>query len=216
MLGKNNVIKTVLKNLPQEENCFYYETFSPKLIFHLNKHQYEAFREENSRSNIIWEATRNEPKSFFGKLKKIKFSQENIEKYTKKVTDLETGCYQPCKDYLDTAISEFIIQYMKTKVLWEKARSDFESKADRIKHCYIIKQDLVATLKAYNGRNTLIYWQEPDGLKESEQEKYSAFFATIFKGKVIFVSKDTNKIYKGKFNSWKKFKCNNYHIWKNY
>lgn len=212
----NKNIKLALKHLPEIKTSFYYEPFSPKLIFNLEKHNYEAIWEGNPRILVMWEAIRNETKEFLSKLKTIKYSLKTMEKHKKKLIDPESGYYQEAEDYFETGFSEFIIKNMTSKSNWTKQCKFLINNADRIKDCYFISGDLAPTLKSFSGEQTFIYWEEPEGV-ELPREKYGAFFEKIYKGKALIIGNEENKgIYKTKFANWKKIKEEDAFGWKNY
>lgn len=201
--------KAILEHLPKDYEAMNYlepAASSLSLMLLKNKSIMEIANTEVSEIACIIKALRDEPKTFATRLKKTKCS----ETVFKKALDRKEFI-----DYLEQAINEMIVRKMsrneakKTYLQsahWEELSATIKEMSNRLEDLFVLQKPAIAAIKAFDDPNTLIFYQLPDELPESEKEieKIVLIADQInnFLGKAI-VTGETCPLYKRLFKEFK-------------
>jgi hypothetical protein len=203
--------KVILEHLPkgyEEMNYLEPAANSLSLILLKNKSIMEVVNTEHPEVACIIKALRDEPKTFAARLKKTRCSEAAFKKALGKTEEELT-------DYLERAINEMIVRKMsrneakKTYLQtahWTELSSIIKEMANRLEDLFVLQKAVIPSIKAFDDPNTLLYYQLPDELPESEKdiEKIVLISDQInnFMGKAI-VTGEVCPLYKRLFKDFK-------------
>lgn len=162
---------------PNYESMDYVEPYSGAASVWLNKNPstgIEVLNDINLGVTQIFKALRDEPKEFISTLKKIKYSERVFKRELDRVEE-------PYVDYLDHAVSEFIVRRMsrgglKKNFAWSERQRGGQPGdvnawktiigalpliAERIAPCHIHNLHAPKVIKAYDHPNVLMYIDPP-------------------------------------------------------
>lgn len=187
----------------------------------------EVINDINPDIISIFHALRDEPTTFIGRLKKIKYCESSYKRMERK---------QP-SDYIDQAVKEFALRRMSRGGLktafawsdrerggqpgdvnaWETIIRQLPAIAERLENTYILNKPALEIIKAFDDENILLYI-DPPYLPETRvtPEAYEhemdiddhtdlADCLNRFKGKVV-ISGYASQLYKRLYKGWKCYK----------
>ncbi len=228
---KSSICKWIIDNFPEDyQSLNYLEPYCGCASVLLNKEpsKIEAINDLNLDLIQMFRALREEPKTLFQKLKKIKCTEQTFNKYYKNNGDFE--------NYLDHAISEAVLRKMSRggfkrsfyvsltetpEIIWNQYIENLKQVSKRLQDIYIFNKSGVEVIKSFNNYDTLVYCDPPNVEEESEMtidnhtELRNALFA--FKGKVV-ITNNRSTIYKRLYKDWQSVKIADKPemLWKNF
>ena len=158
-------IDWIIENFPKNhEQLEYTEPYAGGASILLNKSisPFEVINDCDLGIIQIYKAIKDEPKTFIGRLKRVKYCETTFIKATKK-TNLE--------DYLDHAINEYILRRMSmagnksvfggSEKTWDKLISQLSLIAERMQNVHIFCKDAKQVIQAFNHANVMTYIDPP-------------------------------------------------------
>lgn len=193
--GKYYLANWIESNFPTDyDKMTYVEPYCGGANVLLNKQRskIEVINDIDLSLVDIYRALRDEPKDFIRRLNLCKYCEETFEKSLKKAAT-------PQEDYLDGAITEFILRRMSRGGLkkafawsnrlrggqpgdvnaWETALASLPGLSERLNGVFIFNKNAVEIIQAFNTPDTLLYCDPPYLLETKVSKKvYSSELST--------------------------------------
>ena len=232
--GKYYLSKWIIDNFPKNyEEYNYIEPYVGAGSVFLNKipsQGEQVINDKDPGAIAIFQALRDEPGLFIGRIKRTKYCEKTFEKALAKEDD-------KFKDYMDYAVNEYIIRRMSRGGLkknfawsnrsrggqpgdvnaWETMFEHLPLIAEKLKNVNIFQKDALKVIKAFNDKETLVYCDPPyvdDARVSKSAYEYEmttddhinlAEILKQFRGKVI-ISGYPSTLYNRLYENWRKVK----------
>ena len=214
--NKNNLASWIIEKFPEGyENMTYIEPFLGGGGVLLNKLRSKEEIANDSDIGIIriWQAVRDEPKEFLSRIKRIKYKETTFRLHLGKSSSVEI-------DYMNSAISEFILRNMSKGALkkvfldsekskkkehcWQTIFERISEISERTQGVFLLNKNAMDILKPFSDANSLVYCDPPaigdDGMDSNKHVELGEILKN-FKGKVI-ISGQNSAIYKRLYTGW--------------
>ena len=175
--GKFYLSNWIVDNLPKNyQEMTYLEPYcgAASVLFNKEKSHEEGINDIDQGMVHILSALRDESNEFIGRLKRTKYTENTFKRALKKVA-------KGLDDYLDHAVSEFIVRRMSRGGLkkafawssrkrggkpgdvnaWETIIKQLPLLAKKIQGVYIFNKPATQVIKAFNDKNTVVYCDPP-------------------------------------------------------
>lgn len=174
--GKSYLASWITENFPPNcEDCTYVEPFAGAANVLLQKEpskSIEVLNDSDLGVIQIFRALRDEPKLFVARLRRLKYSEGTFARALNR---------KEFSDYMDHAINEFVLRRMSRGGLkktfswskrlrggqpgdlnaWNTMMDSLPDIADRIKDVFLLNQDAIGVIKAFNNQDTVLYCDPP-------------------------------------------------------
>ena len=209
--GKFHLASWIIDHFPDKyEELTYIEPYSGSASVLLNKKEgpSEALNDMDLGIIQIFRALRDEPRTFIGRLKRIKYCEKTFRRMGK-----EPKKY---KDYMEQAVKEIVRRRMSHGGLkqsfahndenaWNLMIEDLPRTAERVTKIHIFNKPAVETIHAFDGPDFLCYCDPPT--EESEEMTIDDHIALAevlrqYRGKAL-VSGPSTKLYRRLYEEWK-------------
>jgi DNA adenine methylase len=209
--GKFYLSSWIITRFPDKyEELTYIEPYSGSASVLLNKKHgpSEALNDLDLGIIQIFRALRDEPRTFIGRLKKVKYCEETFWRMNK-----EPKKY---KDYMEQAVKEFVSRRMSHGGLkqsfaindenaWNLMIEDLPRTADRVAKIHIFNKPALDTIRAFDGQDFLCYCDPPneenDGMTIDDHIALAEVLRQ-YRGKAL-VSGTSSKLYRRLYEGWK-------------
>lgn len=177
--GKFYTSSWIISHFPRDyEKYDYIEPYVGGASVFLNKNRsqgIEAINDLDLGVIQIYRALRDEPANFINRLKRVKYCEATFKRIMKK------SPHKNHKDYMDHAISEFILRRMSRGGLktafawsererggqpgeinaWETILQQLPLISERLNRTYIFNENAISVIKAFDDEKTLLYADPP-------------------------------------------------------
>lgn len=208
--SKHHLVPWILEKFPENyREMTYIEPFLGGGSVFLNKDRSseEILNEADQGLASVWRALRDEPKVLLSKLRKVEHTECTFNRHKGK---------SPEGDYIQSAVSEFILRHMsrgshkKAYLPRERSKEHFLEASfhrflqthERLSEVYILNKDAISILRAFSNENTLVYC-DPPSLEDMDADRHMELGVLLrdFKGKVI-ISGTNNALYRRLYLGW--------------
>ena len=162
--GKYHLASWITQNFPPNYvQMGYIEPYvqAGGVFFNKERSVDESINDEDGSIICIYKALRDEPGMFLSRLKRTKYCINTFNKALKKSSN---------KDYLDLAVTEFILRRMSRNGAkrvfaedesWDSILTELPKIADRLQNVHIFNKSPIETLLAYDDKDMFTFVDPP-------------------------------------------------------
>jgi DNA adenine methylase len=209
--GKFYLTNWIIDHFPDNyEELTYIEPYAGSASVLLNKNPgpSEALNDLDLGIVQIFRALRDEPRTFIGRLKRIKYCENTFLRMSD-----EPKKY---KDYMEQAVKELVRRRMSyggskqafsslEENAWNLMLEELPQTAERLSKVNIFNKPAITTLRAYDGLEFLCYCDPPDESSEEMTIDDHIELAEVlqqYRGKAL-ISGTSTKLYRRLYEGWR-------------